>query len=356
MKPIKKIVKPIRRDLKKISNIVTKIVEPIDFSISLEYPPNVKEILNRYGNEIIRGITLKRTPVSGLLTGALSAFSLGKFGERMEKSFDELFHLFMDIITENNNIISLEKIERVNMIVNPPIRPDETSKSVSNIPQGLTIIQLMENARKRMGNQFFRYDAVINNCQDFLLNVLQASGIGDQSDYEFIKQDTAKLFKGLPMLKKIGHTATDLGAIANKTIQGGRIENDEDDDENIGNYSMFLNHLTSHITDPQEPIDMRDFTQAIKIINIIKQLKENKIEGNGINQNIKIEVQSIVFSKKNNWSVSKARKWLRDRKFKGLSPDMTEHTIRFRQIDPSNFNEFKSHRLKGGIILVFGLK
>ncbi len=169
MKSVKKLVKPIGRELKEVGKDVKEI-----FSISTEYPPNVKKILNKYGNEVIKSITLKRTAVSGLLTGALSIFSLGKFGERMKKSFDELFHLFMEIITINGNNISLEKIERVNMIVNPPRRPDEEVKQVSNIPQGITIIQLMENGRKRLGNQFFRYDAVINNCQDFLLNVLQA--------------------------------------------------------------------------------------------------------------------------------------------------------------------------------------
>jgi len=347
MKPLKKIVKPIRRELKEFSKDVKQV-----FSISVEYPPNVKNILDKYGNQIIMGITIKRTPVSGLLTGALNIFSLGKFGERMQKSFDELFHLFMDISIDAGKTIMLEKIERVNMTLNPSRRPDEEVKQVSNIPQGITVIQMMENARKRMGNQFFRYDAVVNNCQDFLLNVLQSSGIGDESDYNFIKQDTAQLFKGLPLLKKIGHTATDLGAIANKTIQGGAIDNVE----NINNYSMFLNHLTSHITDPTEPIDIRDYTQAIKTINIIKQLKEQKMRGGGLKENVKVEVQSVVFLKKNDWSVSKARKWLKDRKFKGLNYDMTDNTIRFRQLNPDDFNEFRSRKLSGGIILVFGLR
>ena len=41
--------------------------------------------LSQYGAQIIKAITLKRTPVSGLLTGTLNLFSLGKFGKRMEK-------------------------------------------------------------------------------------------------------------------------------------------------------------------------------------------------------------------------------------------------------------------------------
>jgi hypothetical protein len=216
----KKIIKPVSRELKEVGRDIKQT-----FSISTEYPPNVKEILDKYGNEVIKGIVLKRTPVSSLIVGALDAFSLGKFGNRMEKDdLDNLFHLFMDIYTENNQVISLEKNERINSIVNPSKRPNEEKKAVSNIPTGLSIIQLLENARNRMGNQFFRYDAMKNNCQTFLLNVLQASGIGDQSDYEFIKQKTEQLFKGLSFLKGVAHTATDLGAIANKLISGGAIQ------------------------------------------------------------------------------------------------------------------------------------
>lgn len=313
MKPIKKLVRPVGRELKEVGKDVKEF-----FSISTEYPPNVKQILNKYGNEVIKSITLKRTAVSGLLTGALSVFSLGKFGERMKKSFDELFHLFMDINTvQNGPSISLEKIERVNMIVNPPRRPDEEVKQVSNIPQGITIIQLMENARKRMGNQFFRYDAVINNCQDFLLNVLQASGIGDQSDYEFIKQDTEKLFKGLPILKAIGHTATDIGAIANKTLQGGAIQ--------------------------QNPF------QNERLVNKIRELR-----GNGLSKSPS-QVQSIVFDK-SEWTIKSAKSWLKEHNYKVSKVDKTENKLRFRQENPDNYGEFRVKNLPNGIMLVLGFK
>lgn len=235
MKKIRKITKrvvPTKRELKSVADNFTKpfqnlVVEPVKdvFSISTELPPNVKEILKKYGNQVIKGIVLKRTPVSGLITGALDAFSLGKFGDRMEKrDLDDLFHLFMDIITENNQVVSLEKNARVNMIVNPPRRSGEEKQSVSNIPPGITINQLIQNGINRMGNQFFLYDAKKNNCQDFLLNVLQASNIGDQADYTFIKQKTEKLFAELPVLKGLAHTVTNIGAIADKVFKGGSLQ------------------------------------------------------------------------------------------------------------------------------------
>jgi len=41
----------------------------------------------------------------------------------------------------------------------------------------------------------------------------------------------------------------------------------------LGDYNRMVNHLVSHITDTREPIDPRDFTQAIQLIRGIKKLK-----------------------------------------------------------------------------------
>jgi hypothetical protein len=311
MKTIKKIIKPLS------SGISRKDVKEF-FSISLEYPPNVKQILNKYGNEIIQYITLKRTPVNGLITGALSVFSLGKFGERFQKSFDELFHLFIEITTTTGKKISLEKVERINMIVNPPRRPDEEVKQVSNVPQGITIMQLMENANKRLGNQHFRYDSKQNNCQHFILNVLQASGIGDQSDYEFIKQDTEKLFEGLPILKGIAHTATDTGAILNRTIQGGKLQTNPFENE--------------------------------KLVETIRRLR-----GSGLKPSS--QVQSIVFDK-SEFTLKQAKKWLKEHNYKysKLDKTSTDSRYRFRQENPDNYSEFRVKNISPSIMLVLGFK
>jgi len=99
-----------------------------------------------------------------------------------------------------------------------------------------------------MGSQFFQYDAVKNNCQDFLLNVLKSNGIGDEQDYQFIKQDTEQLFKGLPALKKVAHLATELGERGNILLQGGALNN----------------QLFSHTKNP---------AKVIKTIRMLRKLK-----------------------------------------------------------------------------------
>ena len=187
-----------------------------------DYPPKVRNILKKYGNEVIVSYKLKRTPVSSLLTSALSAVSMGEFGDRLKNSeYDELFHLFLELTTASGKRISVEKNEVINVEVSPPTRPkEEVEDIVSNIPPGLTINELMNNTKKRMGSSFFNYSAKSNNCQDFIINILDSNNIGDESDREFVKQDTDFLFENLPYLRKISNTVTTLGAKVNVITEG----------------------------------------------------------------------------------------------------------------------------------------
>ena len=86
-------------------------------------------------------------------------------------------------------------------------------QEIQNIPSGLTLNNLLENTKQKMGKKkFFTYNAVSNNCQDFLLAFLQSNNLGNEPNYTFIKQDTKSLFDGLPVLKKLAKGTTDFGA------------------------------------------------------------------------------------------------------------------------------------------------
>jgi len=189
----------------------------------MDYPPKVRKILKQYGEEIITSYKIKRTPVSSLLTSALSAVSLGSFGKRFGRSeYDELFHLFLEMTTQSGKKLSVEKNEVINMEVSPPSRPKEEVKDItSNIPSGLTINELMNKTEERMGKtEFYGYSARDNNCQDFIVSVLKANGIGDETDQKFVKQDTKSLFENLTFLRKFSNTLTTIGARANVITTG----------------------------------------------------------------------------------------------------------------------------------------
>jgi hypothetical protein len=266
------------------------------------YPPKVRDILEKVGDKVIKSISIKRTPVSGLITGTLDVFSLGKFGKRFRKSFDELFHLFIFITLEDNTKVSLEKNEVINMDINPATRPKTETKLVNNVPQ-ITINDLLDKAEVYMGKtKFFNYDAVINNCQNFIESVFKSNNIGDQSDIDFIKQDTEQLFENLPYLKKIAHTVTDIG----------------------------------------------------EKVNVITT-------GAGILKNKDYVIQSVIFEK-DKYNIKDAKKWLKENDYKYPKVDRTKNYYRFQQINPNyieskKYNEYITKDLdNSGIKLIIAYK
>lgn len=264
-KPTEKLINKAGKDINKTASAVGEYVNAI-FQGRNDYPPKVRDILKKVGDKYVKSITIGRTPVSGLLTGALDVFSLGKFKRRMEKNFDELFHLFIIMTLEDGQKVLLEKNEVINMDLSPSKKSDQESKEVINVPYE-TINVMLDNTKKYMGKKYFDYDASNNNCQDFIVAFFKSNNIGDESDITFIKQNTKQLFNKLPALKKIAKATTDLGATVNVVTEGKGVDD-------VKNYGMLLNHLTEHITDPNESIDPKDYIQSQKLIKAI--LKEKK--------------------------------------------------------------------------------
>ena len=126
-----------------------------------------------------------------------------------EIGYDKLFHLAVVFDTSKGRVL-LEKNEVVNMSETIPRKDGYEDKEVS-INKNLTINELLNNTINKMGKDlFFKYDASNNNCQNFILNVLKANNLGDEGDYNFIKQDTEELFKNNPYLRKLALTITDI--------------------------------------------------------------------------------------------------------------------------------------------------
>jgi hypothetical protein len=202
----------------KVSNYISTV-----FNGRNDLPPSVRNLLDKKGDKIIKSISIGRTPVQSILTGALSAFSGGKFGKRIYKNFDELFHLYIKITLDDNNIYALEK-NAVISLTKYQYRNNEEVEPVYNIPSGLTLNKMLENTKNYMGSNFLSYSAVNNNCQDFIVAVFKSNNIGDAKNIEFIKQDTEKLFKKLPVLQKIANFTTDLGAKVDEIAYGAGIK------------------------------------------------------------------------------------------------------------------------------------
>jgi hypothetical protein len=184
--------------------------------------------LRKFGDEPIIALEVVRTPILKVLDKVINIISFGKFNKLKQKySYDDLFHLQMVAkvnVNEHFKNVVLEKNEVINISTN--VSSKSTSQMI-NVPMkpGMTINQILDNARSKAGDaKFFLYDAFKANCQDFILLLLNSSGLSNNSIESFIKQDVSKVAEGLPdHVKKIMGLTTDLGARVSQAIGAGRM-------------------------------------------------------------------------------------------------------------------------------------
>ncbi len=176
-------------------------------------PPNVKRALDEIGNKPILSARCGRTPVQAIVQGTLRTVA--------HVPYDQLFHLFIELNLGESKWI-LEKIERINLVKEDRSRKQGVEFTES-FPVNKTVNELFINTEKFMGNRFLPYQANSNNCQVFIMAVLQANGLATQELTTFVKQDTRSIFKNNPVLRKFANTLTDLGGIFNAVIQGGKL-------------------------------------------------------------------------------------------------------------------------------------
>jgi hypothetical protein len=185
-------------------------------------PPVVTKMLQKYGDAKLIYIKVNRQPVQAMVQKMLNFFSKdgNNFKKELAKTpYDDIYHLSMQFKTDKGRVL-LEKNDRINMTE----RPKEVETMDVQFPQGLTIRQIYDNAYKKMGKDFFPYSSRYNNCQNFVLNLLQASGLSTHELELFVKQDVDNIFKSDPRLQKIANTFTDLGARVNVLTEGGTIQ------------------------------------------------------------------------------------------------------------------------------------
>jgi len=236
--------------------------------------PSARKLLEQVGNEEIKTLQIVRTPLSSFTKGFLNTISLGQFDKISKKYYDEMFHLSLWI----NGQYNLEKNEVVYFNTKNPKEKNSQVRDVKNIPAGLTIQQLIDNTRKQMGNEnFSNYDAEKLNCQNFLINVLEANRIGNSSDKDFIFQDATKIFKELPEYAKVlGKVSVKLGAIFNRLIYGeGQMGGGaEEDEREIKELIAEFNQIRRYRRENPDMTDEEEQKYEGRLIEIVERIKK----------------------------------------------------------------------------------
>lgn len=172
-------------------------------------PQNVKTALNKIGSNKIISARVGRTPVQAIIQGALKTVA--------NVPYDDLFHLFIELTLDNGQKWVLEKIERINLV-----KEDRTKKQgaefTSSFPVNKSVDELFQNTKNRMGDKFLPYQSASNNCQYFIMGVLDGNGLNNSERTAFVKQDTKAIFEKNPALRKFANTLTDIGGYGNAII------------------------------------------------------------------------------------------------------------------------------------------
>jgi hypothetical protein len=197
-------------------------------------PRSVARYLKQHGDKRITELTLKRAPVSSIITRLMDLASLGGLSKAQKRlSYDRLFHLFLEFKLDDGTRGMTEKNETLKM---GTARSDgkHTERYPVKLRRPLTLNELMTNALKRYGERkLTTYNALARglNCQGLMLMLLSASGLLTAGARSFIEQNAAAIARDLPgFIPKGAKRATDAAATINKILEvlsGGRLHLEE---------------------------------------------------------------------------------------------------------------------------------
>ena len=171
-----------------IANIATGVQDTIAKIIPNQsrYTNKVQGFLNKYGKFKINNITVLKNPVEKLVNGLANALSLNEVNKQMNiNNIDALYHVFLKIEMYDDNAVQLFFVLEKNEVINL----DKFSNSLITlntqqyvIPRfnniSFTLNGFLGNTQSMMGNvNFFNYDAITNNCGDFVINCLKANNL-----------------------------------------------------------------------------------------------------------------------------------------------------------------------------------
>ena len=162
-------------------------------------------------DEVIKSYTVGRTPIESYIEKYIKNVKGSKL------PYDKLYHLFIIIELENGMFILTEKNPNtIFKVVGGNVVENRGAQSflVPVVVPEITFGEFIDNVKKLQGKKFNQYDALKNNCQDYILDVVKALHSDFSEDdasndiTDFIKQDVSSIMYSSDF--KIAKVITDL--------------------------------------------------------------------------------------------------------------------------------------------------
>ena len=187
-----------------ISKGLSRAKEAIGALFSNKLPKSFRDTLEKYKDNKIKTIEIVRVPLTKATNVFANLVSGGKFEDVAKKQGEAgFFHLFSYITLDNGTKLIYEKNERPVLQVDNSELSDK-AQSIKTSGRNIPLGDFINNAMKSMGeDRYITYDALKNNCQDFLMGSLNANGLLNAGLSKFIKQDLTELIENTSEFSKI---------------------------------------------------------------------------------------------------------------------------------------------------------
>jgi hypothetical protein len=178
----------------------------------MNYPPEMRNMLMKYGDKQIQSMQVCRRP----LISYQKIIDIFK-SKSYTGNHDKFFHLYMKLTIDNKKL-KLDKNADIRLRYYDK-QDNEECINIS-IPRGLTINMMLNNTINKVGrNKIFIYSALDNNCQQFIIDLLNSNNIKyTKEQYNFIIQNVNGLLN--KRMEKIAKIFTTGGNIKNQLIEG----------------------------------------------------------------------------------------------------------------------------------------
>jgi hypothetical protein len=183
-----------------------------------QFPKSARDFLTKYKDAKISNFVIRKNPIQSGVEKVLNFVSQGKYNEiKQDYAYDTMYHLRLDFEIDGR-IYMTEKTANIQFRNGMTTEEDEVYKISSD--KSIPLLTAVENTYKKMGSNFFSYDAFTNNCQNYIMNFLSSNGLLTGDAKNFIYQPVDDMVKKLPSyVKKFASGITKVGSVVDKGLQ-----------------------------------------------------------------------------------------------------------------------------------------
>lgn len=175
---------------------------------------NALKLFDEYKDMTIVKIEVNREPVNRVIQTVLNLITFGGF-EKAKKnlSYDDMFHLYMILEFEDGEKLRIEKNQKIRIERVKSYKMERADMMIT-VDRPLTLSELFKNTIDTVGAyQFYIYSAFKNNCQRFVMDILQSNKLGNAEIYKYVLQDAGYILENNPsFLRSIAQFSTDSAA------------------------------------------------------------------------------------------------------------------------------------------------